>query len=302
MKTRKSRIILRLVLPVVLLLSVSFGSFAFFPNYGLDGNNPQNQKDEDKYNKGITVSPAHLEYSVDVGQSKTQKIKISNFSDKVRKFKVEYNDFDMGKNGKSSFLEAGESKYSLAKYLNIAPSFVELKPGTSATVSVTVEVPSDEEDLTSTWGVIMIQQVEEKKSLDPGNKTGNTVAFGITPTIAFGVWIYQNPSNVEISGVEIRKYVYETDDDSGERLLFLNIENTGDGISRCKTYIEMTNLGTGEQKTLGGKTITVLPGYKRDLIFKIPDDLPKGKYSTIGVVDYGSDTELVAAEMEITVN
>jgi hypothetical protein len=36
-------------------------------------------------------------------------------------------------------------------------------------------------------------------------------------------------------------------------------------------------------------------------MFDLPDDLPKGKYSAVGVMDYDSDDEIVAAELEITV-
>ncbi len=257
--------------------------------------------EDEKYNKGITVSPSHLNFKVDLGKTKTQKVKVANYTSKLKKFKVVYNDFDMALNGKSQFLEAGTSKYSLTKYINIAPTFLELQPGETADISITVTIPDDSLANRAAWGVLMIEQAEERQTLDPGNSSGNTVAFGITPTVAFGVWIYQNPPHVVTNAVEILDFAYEGSDNTKPKLLLLNVENTGDGISFCKSYVELTNLGTGEQQVLGGKRFTVLPGYKRTFFYDVPAILPKGKYSAVGVIDYGSNSEILAAELEILI-
>ncbi len=256
--------------------------------------------DDDKYNKGVTVSPSHLNFNVDVGEIKTKTIKVTNYTGSVQKFRVKYNDFDIGKYGKSSFMEPGTSEFSMSKMINLSPTFIELPPGTSEVVSVTVKVSAGPNARKAAWGVVLIEQVEEKKVLDPGNATGETIAFGITPTFAFGIWVYQNPPNVDNMSVDIKSFSYEIKDD-GKKLLMLSVENEGDGISFAKAYVEMTNLNTGDQVSLGGKSYTILPGYKRVFIFDLPDDLPKGNYSAVGVMDYNSDEEIVAAELELTI-
>lgn len=260
---------------------------------------PQTE-DEEKYNKGVTVSPSHIEFNVDLGKLATKKIKITNYTGTVQKFTVKYNDFDISLEGKSTFLEPGTSNYSLAKLVGIAPTFVELNPGKSAEISITVQVPNDPEANKAAWGVILIEQAEEKKVLDPGNKSGETIAFGITPTFAFGVWIYQNPPNVETMSVDISKFSYEKTLD-GRRYLTLSVENKGDGIAFCKAYTELTNIGTGDQISLGGKNYTILPGYRRIFMFDLNEDISKGRYSSVGVIDYGSDEEIVAAELEFNI-
>jgi type 1 fimbria pilin len=257
--------------------------------------------DDDKYNKGVTVSPSHIKFNVDLGKMATKKVKITNYTGSVQKFRIKYNDFDISVDGFSSFLDAGTSKYSLSKLINIAPTFVELEPGTSAEISVTVQVPNNPESNKAAWGILLIEQAEEKKVLDPGNTSGETIAFGITPTYAFGVWIYQNPPNVEMMSVDINKFSYEKTKDN-LRLLTLNVENKGDGIAFCRAYSELTNIKTGEQQSLGGKNYTILPGYRRIFIFELPADIPKGTYSAVGVIDYDSEEEIVAAELEITID
>jgi len=256
--------------------------------------------DDDQYNKGVTVSPSNIKFHVDLGKTERKTIKISNFTGKRQKFKINYNDFDINDAGKSTFLESGKSEYSLSKYINISPTFVEIEAGSSADVILTLDIPSDPEARKAAWGVLLIEQQEEKKVLDPGNASGKTVAFGITPTYAFGVWLYQNPPHVDNMKVDITEFNYERQLE--KKLLFLNVENTGDGISFCNAYVELTNTDNGDQNILGGKRYTILPGYKRSFIFELADDLPKGNYSAVGVIDYNSVEELVAAELEFTVD
>ena len=299
---KKKKLIL--VKPIQYFLFICFlGIMIFHVNFlsGKPDNDYQKSEDDEKYNTGVTVSPAHLNFNVDLGKIKTEKVKVTNYTGATKKFLIKYNDFDMTIDGKSSFLEAGESKYSLSKYLSISPTFIELEAGKSAEVSVTVQLPNDPEANVASWGVLMVEETKERQKLDPGNESGETVAFGITPTIVFGVWLYQNPPNVENTSIEIQKFTYNKDEENETKFLFLELENTGDGISFCKAYIELTNLGTGEQHFLGGKKYTILPGYRRTFIFELTPNISKGKYSAVGVVDYFSNTELVAAEMELSI-
>lgn len=258
------------------------------------------QEEDDKYNKGVTVSPSHLKFNVDMGKMKTQTIKITNYTESIQKFKVKYNDFDISLDGKSSFLEPGTSKYSLSELISISPTFIELEPGSAKEVSITVQIPGGTEAAAkAAWGVILIEQAEEKKVLDPGNQSGETIAFGITPVFSFGVWIYQNPPYVENNRVDIIDFIYDSESD--QKLLILSAENLGDGIAFCKAYVELTSLNTGKQLSLGGQNYTLLPGYKRIFAFKVPGTLEKGNYSAVGVLDYNSDEEIVAAELELSI-
>lgn len=257
-------------------------------------------EEDDDYNKGVTVSPSHLQFNVDLGKTKTQKVKVSNFTDAVQKFKVVYQDFDITNDGNSQFLEAGSSDYSLKKHIQISPTFIEVAPNSMAEIDLTVTLPNEPEANAASWGVLMIEQMEEKKVLDPGSASENAVAFGITPTFAFGVWLYQNPPNVENMRVDITNFIFEKK--INNNMLFLKVKNKGDGISFCNAYVEITNLTTGEQSQLGGKRYTILPGYRRTFIFDLTENLPKGSYSAVGVLDYNSDDELVAAELEFKVD
>ena len=44
-----------------------------------------------------------------------------------------------------------------------------------------------------------------------------------------------------------------------------------------------------------------LPQFFRDFYYDLPDDLPSGKYTAVGVVDFGSSEEIIAAQVEFNV-
>jgi hypothetical protein len=293
MRENYRSIFILILFNILIILLISLQTRGNISSYSLGA------EDDEKYNKGVTISPSHLKFNVDMGKMKTKTIKITNYTDSKQKFRVKYNDFDISIDGKSSFLEPGTSDYSLSDMISISPTFIELEPGSAKEVSITVQVPGGAEAAKAAWGVIMIEQAEEKKVLDPGNQGGETIAFGITPTFAFGVWVYQNPPYVENNQVDITDFTYDSENE--KKLLILSVENKGDGIAFCKAYVELTNLNTGEQQSLGGQNYTILPRYIRIFVFDLPADLAKGNYSVVGVLDYNSDEEIVAAELELTI-
>ncbi len=46
------------------------------------------------------------------------------------------------------------------------------------------------------------------------------------------------------------------------------------------------------------KKFTIVPGLKRAFNFQLPEELSSGQYSAVSVLDFGSDEELEAAEIE----
>jgi hypothetical protein len=63
--------------------------------------------------------------------------------------------------------------------------------------------------------------------------------------------------------------------------------------------VEFTNLATGQKTKLPHYDFPMFPGHTRHVYFKIPADLPKGKYSILGVLDAGEDLPLEAVQKEI---
>ena len=249
---------------------------------------------------GVAVSPAHFHLSINPGEEKTIKITITNNTDKQNSFKVSMVDFDMNSAGKSMFLPPSTDRpYSLSRWSTVAPSFVELAPGEKKKVSMNIVVPATEEGQKAAWTVVMVEQQVPRELLDPTDNGGQTVAFGVVPTYAFGVFVYQNPPNVNNNNVEITGFKYNAQDSLS--YMTINAKNIGDGIAYATAYIDVTNLTTGFQQRLLVKRFTIVPGLEREFRFGLPNDLPKGDYVAVGVIDYKNADEIKAAKTKFTI-
>lgn len=254
------------------------------------------QEVTDKTNAGVAVSPAHLRYDVSPGSSDVKTITVNNDTDRQNSFQASFNDFNMNGYGKSEFLAPGEGEYSLSRWVSVSPSFVDLAPGEKVELTVTVMIPEDHEDANkAAWSILLIEQAEERKSLEQEDGE-EKIAFGVIPTFAFGVFLYQNPPNVEVTDVDIIDVKVNSDEVS--KSMTIDVENKGDGISYCTVYVDLTNLDTGATEKLAVKKFTIVPGLKRAFNFPIPLTQTAGNYSAVSVLDFGSDEELEAAEIE----
>jgi hypothetical protein len=257
-------------------------------------------KSKDPKSLGVSVSPSHFHFTQEQGQIKTYDITIKNTTSTGKSFNVNVYDFDMNGKGKSSFLPPGEGKYSLSKWMNISPTFIELEPFKTKKVKVTVSVPSDDNGRKAAWSILMIEQEAPRNNLVNTRNDGNTVAFGIVPTFAFGIFAYQNPPNVLTNNIEFKEFKF-LENETVNKLL-IEVQNQGDGIAYCTSYIDLTNLDTGEQQRLRVKNFTIVPDLIRDFVFNLPQTLKKGKYLAIGVLDYESSEEIQAAKLEFEIN
>tara|TARA_B100000780_G_scaffold274794_1_gene240357 strand:- start:518 stop:1168 length:651 start_codon:yes stop_codon:yes gene_type:complete len=207
-------------------LSLLFVCFIFNSNT-LDGQNKEKQ-DAPK-TLGVSVSPSHLHFTQEQGQIKTYDITVKNTTSTAKSFNVNIYDFDMNGKGKSSFLPPGDGKYSLSKWMNISSTFIELEPFKTKKVKVTVSVPSDDNGRKAAWSILIIEQEAPRNNLVNTKKDGNTVAFGIVPTFAFGIFVYQNPPNVLTNNIEFTEFQF-LENDAVNKLL-LEVQNKGDGIA-----------------------------------------------------------------------
>jgi len=278
-------------------LSLLFVCFIFTSNT-LDGQNKEKQNAPKSL--GVSVSPSHFHFTQEQGQIKTYDITVKNTTSTAKSFNVNIYDFDMNGKGKSSFLPPGDGKYSLSKWMNISPTFIELEPFKTKKVKVTISVPSDDNGRKAAWSILMIEQEAPRNNLVNTKKDGNTVAFGIVPTFAFGIFAYQNPPNVLTNNIEFKEFKF-LENETVNKLL-IEVQNQGDGIAYCTSYIDLTNLDTGEQQRLRVKNFTIVPDLIRDFVFNLPQTLQKGKYLAVGVLDYESSEEIQAAKLEFEIN
>ncbi|MFH2142528.1 MAG: hypothetical protein ABIJ97_08910 [Bacteroidota bacterium] len=247
---------------------------------------------------GVSVSPSSMHLSIKPGTSETKEITVKNITKEKNSFAVGFNDFEMNQAGKPTLSDPENRKYSLSKHIGVTPTYFELAPGEEKKIKLVISIPDDEESYRSLWTIVTIEQVVERPPLDPGDQP-KRISMGIIPSFGFGVYIYQNPPNVTINKLEIQNLVFTNDNNS--KKVNMSVKNIGDGISYCTSYLELTNMSTGEQYKLQVKKFTILPQYTRAFSYDLSPEIKPGKYSAIGVIDYGSKEEILAAEVEFEI-
>lgn len=266
----------------------------------------QDKKDSIFQDMGVSISPSSIHLSVKPGTSVTKEIRVKNDTKKAKEFVVGFQDFEMNTSGKPSMnfdnkkptdttlIKTGP-KYGLSKNVVVTPSSFILKPGEEIKLKMITEIPDEPDSYIAKWTIITVEEIYERPPLDPTDQP-NRISMGVIPTMGFGVYVYQNPPNVKINQLEIQSLQFSKTEKGNN--VTMSVKNIGDGISYCLSYLEITNLKTGIQQKLQNKSFTILPQYHRIFKYDLPTDLAPGKYSAIGVVDYGHKEEIIAAEIE----
>jgi hypothetical protein len=244
------------------------------------------------YGQKISTSPTRLNFKVPPGGSQRGKITVANNSEELQVFQVDFGDFDASREGKSQFLEKGQLARSCAEWVSADPAYFELQPGEEQEIMLVMDVPQDSTALMARWAVAYIRLAQERKGTQEG---GDGLIVNLNQSYRFGVYIFQTPPSVTYSKGEVIDFSYK------ENSLVLRLRNIGETFLKCNSYAEVTNLANGETRRLEAKNFTVLPASNRDVIFQLPSDYPPGKYSVLGVLDYGNRDEVAAAEIEITI-
>lgn len=255
---------------------------------------PKQPSDSALKDVGVALTPSHLNYNLKPGESRTYEVTVTNETRVTRSFNVSLRDYDADKAGTTIFMEPGTSMHGLSNWISVSPTFFEMKPGAVQKVRVTLTIPDSVGSNRAAWGLLWIEEKKERQSLD-NNGGDKKISLGVIPTFAMGVFIYQNPPTVANNKVEIQNFAFQNSG-SGAKVDMI-LKNTGDGIASCTAYIELTNTKTGKQQRLTVKRFTILPGYVRNYMFSLPQNLEKGSYSAVGVLDYGSKESVEAAEL-----
>ncbi|MBL0104597.1 MAG: hypothetical protein IPP51_13060 [Bacteroidetes bacterium] len=247
--------------------------------------------------QSVSISPSRLYYKSGLGEYKTQEVNVTNSSTSKQAFTITFTDFEpSGAQGKSKFMKKGESEHSCSEWLSATPSFFELEPGQTQKIQVLIQVPASPEANKVKWAAMQVKLAKERKGGEAGDK--NAIGMGITETFQFIVHIFQTPPTVVNKSANLVSFKEITQPGDSVRTLALNVENNGESILDCASYLEYTQTQTGEEQRQKPFAFTLLPGASREVKFQMPATL-KGKYSVLGVVDIGSRENVLAAELEV---
>ena len=255
---------------------------------------------EDFNAKSTSISESQVRFTVDPGSQQSHAVEVFNNSSEPQRYRITYQDFELTPEGKTTFLVAGSSAQSLSKYLSITPEQIEVAPGQTGEVTLSVSIPEDEPSGKSAWGVVMIEPVEEKVAAMQESADRSADEYGFLSTLGYGIWLYQNPSCAENTQVDITNFIVGNKERN--KGVFLKVKNKGEGISIFNAYVEITNLTTGDKIMIEGNEYTILPGTRRTFMFELAEQLPKGSYSAKGVIDYKDQEEMAATKLEFKID
>lgn len=252
--------------------------------------------------QSASVSPSRLYYKVAPGGYKSQKIRVTNNGTKAETYKVEFADFNApGKQGKTEVTPAGVTNIrGCSQWLSASPAFVEVAPGETKDVEILLQVPNIPEAANARWAVAVVKLTKENKgSVSDGSS--DVVGMQIVQSFQFVIHIFQTPPTVTFKEASITKFYKDSLSTDSVVNLKMEVKNTGDAIVDCAPYLDIVNVATGEKITVKNKGFTVLPGGEREIVFKLPKGIAKGKYNVLAVVDYGSDSDIAGAELNLEI-
>lgn len=251
------------------------------------------------FSQSASVAPTRLYYKNDIGEVATKRVTVKNKSKDAQSYKIFFGDFEVeNKKGKPTLMGAEESVHSISPWVSASPNFFTLQPGEVTYVDVTLDIPNTPEAHNVKWGTMGVRLSSEQ--VDPLGEQGvDRMGMGIVNVFQLNIYLFQTPPSIIKRSAEI--YDFKTIPTDSLMTIMLASENTSPSILNCRSYLEYTNLSTGYNISTKKVGFTLLPEASREVVFKVPADLPKGKYSVMGVLDYGSSSEIKAAELEMTV-
>jgi hypothetical protein len=140
--------------------------------------------------------------------------------------------------------------------------------------------------------MLFIETVEEQVKVP--NKQAQATVRNL---LRLGVHIYQTPPTVNNKEVKILDLKPAGNIANAYHII---CKNTGNAMVDCKAYIEITS-ADGKKTKLDNVEYPLFPNQKRYVLFELPKNLPKGKYSALAVIDAGEDMSLEAIESDIEV-
>lgn len=241
------------------------------------------------------VAPVLVSFDANPGENQNQTLTVRNHSNERQKFGLSLADYTISEDGTKTALEAGSTERSLADWLNINPSFVELNPNESAEVELIMTVPRT--GFNTKWGMVHVGVAKEQTAADADKQL--TTGVVIVPRIV--VLVKQSPrSNMNYKGIVSNlREVEETGQNF--RSFEATLSNLGDKVLDAKVFLALANLKTAEEKQFKPTSVTVYPGQVRNVVLTLPENPQPGQYALALLMDYGHRAPIEGAQILLNV-
>ncbi|HVI46111.1 MAG TPA: hypothetical protein VM802_14645 [Chitinophaga sp.] len=244
--------------------------------------------------KGILIKPATIDFTLTGGQTGNGKVFISNNLNKKKQFTVYLSDWIRDTQGKHVYTQPGSTTRSCANWVKVDKTFIEVDPGQTAELNIKLLVPdSAAATAEMKWAMLFVETIEEQVV-----RSATGLETHVNNKMRVGIHLYQTPPSITDKDVKIIAFEQPK---ASERKCHIVCQNTGGVQLECNSYIELSNTLTGDKTRIDASLFPLFPGQKRIVEFVIPDNVPKGKYSLVGIIDAGNDVPMEAAQAMVDI-
>jgi hypothetical protein len=212
---------------------------------------------------------------------------VKNDTEEPQEAKIYQRDYTFSSDGTNVYGEPGKLARSNARWITFSPPYVLLPPHASITANYVVAVPKDSAAARLTgsyWSMMMVEGIPVG-SPESSIRRGDSTKTGFFQNIRYAVQIathITNTGNRAVRFIDAKLVKQET----GERVLQVDLENTGDLFMRPDVYIELFDAGGQSRGKIPGARFRMYPGTSVRQTIQLKD-IPAGTYKALVVVDAG---------------
>ncbi len=215
---------------------------------------------------------------------------VKNDTNEPQEAKVYQTDYLFYFNGTNDYAEPGSTPRSNARWVTFSPATLIVPPQSTMAVNYTVQVPADlnGKALVGTyWSMLMIEGIAKGSAESTLPRDPNRTQMGIQQTIRYGIQLATHIAQTgekKINFLNAQLVTKET----GEKVLQVDIENTGDVGIRPDVYVELFDADGTSVGKFPGIRFRMYPGTSVRQQINL-SKAPAGEYRALVVVDAGGD-------------
>ncbi len=247
------------------------------------------------FGQDFEIAPVLVNFDANPGETQTKTLTLRNHSPERQKFVLNLTDYELSPDGSKKQVETGVFPHSLFNWININPAFVELNPNESAEISLILNVPRD--GFNTRWGMIHAQVAREQSP----SEADKQLATGVVLVPRIVVLVQQSPRANLNYKAGIKAFRETTNPGDTRRNFEAIVINSGDKVIDAKLSLALANLQTSEEKQFNATTVTVYPGFERNVSLTLPVSLEKGSWVLAVLMDYGNNTAIEGAQLLLEV-
>lgn len=241
---------------------------------------------------GLSVSPPRVYYSLNAGETGSQKVLISNVSrEHALNLSLTFGDWKYDEQGNNLMFPPDSLENSCANWLTVPEgAYLMLEPGENREIDLTMNVPVEVAGMDNVQTAMLY--VTQMNPVDGVDAQGAAIRINVRQ----GIKVYRKGSVPEVKRVQIENLQYDKEDGA----LRLTFRNTGNIWINGEINTTLFNQSTGKELSLETADFYTMPGDLRLMHIPLGVELEKGTYIATVMIDYGDVTTIEAAELQFS--